>query len=261
MTKKIFFLVAIFILSFSVTFAAAKPGAEENLNVSVYDNTKILSANQIKNLSDKISQVEQKHGIKIGVNFLKGIGGKNIDAVANERLRNYFSGGQNGGIILVVDMENRKWNIALDAKLNQRILSYSHVAYGSHDFYEKLHNNNFFGAAEAYIQNVDELLNYYETNGKPYDPSEKFDPLSFGIAVLIAIVFGFGVRSWLIGSMSNVKFAHEATDYLKRENVRLTESRDNYLYTNVSRRPKAKSSNNSSGRRSGGGGSSGGGSF
>ena len=263
MTKKIFFLLAIFIFSFSVTFAAAKPNSDnptENLNVPVYDNSKILSANQIKILSEKISAVEQKHNIKIGISFYKNLNGKNVDTVASERLRKYFSGAQNGGIIFVVDVENRKWNIALDEKLKEKILSYSDVAYRHDDFYEKLHNNNFFGAAEIYIQSVDELLNYYETNGKPYDSSDEFNPMALGIGILIAIVFGFGIRSWLIGSMSNVKFAHEATDYLKKENVKITDSRDNYLYTNVSRRPKSRNSNSSGGRNSGGG-SSGGGSF
>lgn len=261
MAKKIFFLMAIFIFSFSVTFAAVKPDAnnsEKNFNAAVYDNAKILSANQIKILSEKISAVEQKHKIKIGANFFKNLDGKNIDTVANERLRKYFGGAANGGIILVVDVENRKWNIALDAKLNEKILNYDVVAHYNENFYNNLHNDNFFDAANAYIQNVDELLNYYETNGKPYDPAEEFDPMSLGIGILIAIVLGFGIREWLIMSMSNVKFATEASDYLKRDTINITEARDTYLYTNISRRPKSRNSNG--GGRSGGG-SSGGGSF
>lgn len=261
MAKKIFFLMAIFIFSFSVTFAAVKPDAnnsEKNFNAAVYDNAKILSANQIKILSEKISAVEQKHKIKIGANFFKNLDDKNIDTVANERLRKYFGGAANGGIILVVDVENRKWNIALDAKLNEKILNYDVVAHYNENFYNNLHNDNFFDAANAYIQNVDELLNYYETNGKPYDPAEEFDPMSLGIGILIAIVLGFGIREWLIMSMSNVKFATEASDYLKRDTINITEARDTYLYTNISRRPKSRNSNG--GGRSGGG-SSGGGSF
>lgn len=261
MAKKIFFLMAIFIFSFSVTFAAVKPDAnnsEKNFNAAVYDNAKILSANQIKILSEKISAAEQKHKIKIGANFFKNLDGKNIDTVANERLRKYFGGAANGGIILVVDVENRKWNIALDAKLNEKILNYDVVAHYNENFYNNLHNDNFFDAANAYIQNVDELLNYYETNGKPYDPAEEFDPMSLGIGILIAIVLGFGIREWLIMSMSNVKFATEASDYLKRDTINITEARDTYLYTNISRRPKSRNSNG--GGRSGGG-SSGGGSF
>ena len=161
---------------------------------------------------------------------------------------------------MTVDMVYRKWNIALDAKLNQRILSYSDVAYLHDEFYDKLHNDDYYGAANAYLASVDELLNYYEQNGTPYDRSQEFDPISLAVAVGIALVLGFVIREWLIGSMSNVKFASEARDYLKRETVRLTEQRDTYLYTNVTRRTKSRNSSGGGGRSSGGG-SSGGGSF
>lgn len=280
MTKKIFFLLTIFLLSFSVTFAAAKPGTDnssaeverqqdsdspvidtkQDLTASVVDTAKILSKNQIQTLTAKIHQLEQKHKIRVGINFLKSIGNRNIDTVANERLRKSFGDGQNGGILLVVDMDKRNWNIALDAKLEQRILSYSDVVNYSDSFYNNLHENNFFDAANVYLDSIDALLNYYEANGTPYDRSQEFDPMALMIAFVIAVVIGFLIRSWLIGSMSNVKFASEATDYLKRESVHLTEERDTYLYTNVTRHKKSRSSNSSSGRGSSGG-SSGGGSF
>ena len=274
MIKKIFFLLTIFILSCSVTFAAAKPNgetsapvteekisAQENLNSSVVDTAKIFNKSQIQTLTAKIQQLEQKHKIRIGVNFLKTVGNRDLNAVANERLKKNYGDGANGGILLLVTMEPRNWNITLDTKLSQRILSYSDVAYYNEDFYNKLHNNDFFGATNVYLDSVDALLNYYEKNGTPYDRSQEFNPMALGMAILIAIVLGFAIRSWLIGSMSNVKFAREATDYLKRESIQLTEQRDTYLYTNVSRRPKSRNSNSSGGRNSGGGGSSGGGSF
>ena len=277
MAKKIFFLLTIFLLSFSVTFAAAKPGAEkpsveieqensstvdakQELAASVVDTSKILSKNQIQTLSAKIQQLEQKHKIRVGINFLKSIGNRDIDNVANERLRKNFGDGQNGGILLTVSMDDRKWNIALDAKLKQKILSYSDIADYSDDFYNNLHDDKFFDAANVYLDSVDALLNYYEANGTPYDRSQEFDPMALMIAFVIAVIIGFLIRSWLIGSMSNVKSASEASDYLKRESVHLTEQRDTYLYTNVTRHQKSRSSNSSSGRSSGGG-SSGGGSF
>ncbi len=274
MIKKIFLLLTIFILSCSVTFAAAKPGTsnensaqveqkhseQQNLNSSVVDTAEVFSSYQKKALTEKIQQLEQKHKIRIGINFFKDIDDEDIDTVANERLRKYYGNGQNGGIVLTVVTETRKWNIALDAKLKQRILDYGEVAYHNDNFYDKLHNDDYFGAANAYLDNIDSLLNYYEQNGTPYDRSQEFDPISLAVAIGIAIVLGFVIREWLIGSMSNVKFASEARDYLKRETVRLTEQRDTYLYTNVTRHKKSRGSGGSGGRSSGGG-SSGGGSF
>ena len=250
MIKKFFAVLAIFLLSLNVAFAA------EN---SVVDTANVLGERNVQALTEKITNLEQKHNVRIGIQFLKTVGNQDVDTTANYLLKKYYGDSQNGGIILLVVMDTRSWNIALDAKLNQRIFSYSDVAYLNDGFMDKLHNDNFAGAADVYLQNVDELLNYYEQHGTPFDRTEQFSPEALGAAILIAIVLGFGVRSWLIGSMSNVRHAQEATDYLKRDSVKLTNQRDTYLFTNVSRRPKS-SGKGSSGRNSGGG-SSGGGHF
>ena len=67
-------------------------------------------------------------------------------------------------------------------------------------------------------------------------------------------------RSSLIASMSNVRPAIEASEYLDKNSVNINESRDTFLYMNVQRRAKS-SSRSSGGRSSGGGGGSRGGSF
>ena len=230
-------IFAICFFGFGITFAAPAD-TSQNLNSSVVDDANVLGEKNIQALSAKIKQVEQKHGVRIGVNFYKTIGNQNVDTTANHLLKKY----------------------ALDAKLTQRILSYTDVAYLNDGFMDKMHNDNFAGAADIYVKNVDELLTYYEQNGKPFDRTEQFNPMALGAAVLIAIVLGFFVRSILIGSMSNVHHAQEAADYLKRDTVKLTDRRDTYLFTNVTRRPKS-SGNKSSGGGSRGGGSSGGGNF
>ena len=259
MIKKFFALIAIFLFSFGVTFAAPAD-TSKNLNSSVVDDANVLGEKNAQILTEKIRQVEKKHGVRIGINFFQTIGNQNVDTTANHLLKKYFSDSQNGGIILLVVMDTRSWNIALDAKLNQRIFSYTDVANLNDTFMNNLHDNNFAGAADIFVKNVDELLNYYEQNGRPYDRTEQFNPMALAAAILIAIVLGFFVRSILIGSMSNVRHAQEAADYLKRDSVKFTEQRDTYLFTNVSRRPKSSNKSSGGGGRSGGG-SSGGGHF
>ncbi len=254
-----FQLFILFFFSCGMTLAAPAD-TSKNLTASIVDDANVLGEKNIQALAAKIKQVEQKHGVRIGINFFQTIGNQNVDATANHLLKKYFSDGQNGGIIFLVVMDTRSWNIALDAKLNQRILSYTDVAYLNDSFMDKLHNDNFVGASDIFVKNVDELLTYYEQNGKPFDRSEQFNPMALAAAILIAIVLGFFIRSILIGSMSNVRHAQEATNYLKRDTVKMTEQRDTYLFTNVSRRPKSSGNKNSGGGRSGGG-SSGGGHF
>ena len=58
------------------------------------------------------------------------------------------------------------------------------------------------------------------------------------ISILIALFFAYFFRVSLIDSMSNVKPASEAQEYLKRDTVNITTSIDTYLYTNISVVPK-----------------------
>ena len=60
------------------------------------------------------------------------------------------------------------------------------------------------------------------------------------IALLISIFCGYAFRKSLIDSMSNVRVAQEAQEYLKRDTVNITNSVDTYLYTNISVVPKAE---------------------
>ena len=249
MIKKFFVLVAvIFAVNFSTVFAMD----------SVTDTAHLLSTNEIQMLTQKIQQVEQKHKIKIGVNFAHSIGGHDVEIVAKNFLKKNFSDGQNGGIVLLVAMDVRKWRIVTDEKMESRLNAVNVSGVGG--FVDKLTEGNYYSAAESYINAVDKMLTYYEQNGSPYDPVNEFNPLALMAAIVISIVIGFMIRSGLIGSMSNVRHAFSAGNYLKNDSVNIINSQDIYLFTNVSRRPKP-TSNNSSGRRSGGGGGSAGGSF
>ena len=58
------------------------------------------------------------------------------------------------------------------------------------------------------------------------------------ISIVIALIIGFIFRKALIDSMSNVRIAQEAQEYLKRDSVDITTIIDTYLYTNITVIPK-----------------------
>ena len=145
--------------------------------------------------------------------------------------------------------------------MNERIFDTNAIAAG---FLEELSAGNYFNACSRYIDGVEKSLAYYENNGVAYDSSDEFDIMALMIAVVVALICGFMFRSMLIGSMSNVRPAVEAGEYLDRNSVDINEKKDRYLFTNTSRRRKGKSGSGggSSGGRGGGGGHGGsGGSF
>lgn len=60
------------------------------------------------------------------------------------------------------------------------------------------------------------------------------------ISIVLAVFIGYLFRATLIDSMSNVKVAQEAQEYLNKDSVDLTTEIDTYLYTNITVIPKGE---------------------
>lgn len=251
---KIFvFAVFVLLINFSVASAAQ----------SVTDQTGHIRVEEVELLNQKISAIESAHKIKIGVVIVKSLNGRDIVAASDELLDKNFANSINGSIVLLVDDYNRKYEISTNERMMQRITNHDGIPFLAKKFKPSLSAKNYYVAANDFVDAVNELVTYYETNGVAYGQQsrEGFDQVAAVIAAVTAILFGVMIRSSLIGSMSNIRHAMEAIDYLKKNSVKLTESRDTFLFTNIQRRPRG-----GGGKRSGGGGHSsghggGGGSF
>ena len=252
MIKKFFaFVTLLVMMSCSVALAAQS----SIYPASVVDTAEVLTEKQIDDLSKKIRDVEKRHQIRIGIEFLKTIMGKDEAVAADSLLDKNFSGAKNGGILLLVVMDTRKWQLSTDSLMRSKIPDTNALA---NNFLGDLSAGSYYGAASNYIDGVDKYLTYYEKNGAPYAASNEFDILSLGFAIIFSIVCGIMFRSSLIDSMSNVSPAISAREYLKRESVKIIEKRDNFLFKKVERRRKVKSSSHSGGGGGGGHGGSGG---
>ena len=230
---------------------------------SVTDEVGLLKATEIELLNQRIRKVEQAHKIKIGVAFVKSIGNSDMITASNNFLDKYFANGLNGGIVLLVAMDKRKYEMSTDRRMINIITDYDGISYLKESFQSDLSAGNYYGATNNFIDGVDELLTYYETNGVAYGQRQpgEFDPMAAGLAVVISIFIGVMVRSSLIGKMSNIHSAMAAIDYLKKNTVKLKENRDTFLFMNVQRRPKGGGNRRSGGGHGGGGHGGGGGSF
>ena len=263
MLRKFFALTALITILnliaaiYTADFVKATPVAKENPN-SVIDTLQLLKPDEVSRLARRIKAVEDTYNVRIGIEFLKNTHGQSVETTANSLLDKNFSGGANGGILLLVVMDTRKWYISTDLRMRDRIFDTNAIAA---TFLEELSAGNYFNACSNYIDGVEKSLAYYEQNGAAYDSSDEFDVFALMIAVVVAIICGFMFRSMLIGSMSNVRPAVEAGEYLDRNSVDINEKKDRYLFTNTSRRRKGKSGSGggSSSGGSGGGGSHGGG--
>ena len=247
MLKKFFGLLALIVaLNFSVANAALE---------SVTDKAGVLKPTEVELLNQRIRNVEQAHKIKIGVAFVKTVGGRDMITASNDLLDQNFANGMNGGIVLLVAMDKRKYEMSTDRRMINIITDGDGIPFLKDKFQSDLSAGKYYNAVNNFVDGVDELLTYYETNGAAYGvPTNPkgFDPVAAGGAFVIALILGVVIRSALIGKMSNIRHAMAAIDYLQKNTVKLTENRDKFLFMNVKRRPKG-------GGRRGGGGHGGGG--
>ena len=245
-------LISLTVLIPSFTFASppakANNAAKANQTVeikSVTDKASILSKTEIQQLTSKIQSVEQKHGVQLGVVIQSTLNGQSPSKAANALLKSNFSGGQNGGMVLLIAMDSRDWHISFNTPMSERITDNGGFPYLQNRVVALLSDGDFNGAFNKYVDTVDSLLTYYEQNGQPYDPSAEFNPMALAAAIVISIFIGVMIRSSLIDSMSNVRHAVEASAYLVQNSVRLTENQDTFLFMNVVRSPKRRDSSSS----------------
>ncbi|MBR1885419.1 MAG: TPM domain-containing protein [Schwartzia sp.] len=238
--KKISSILAI-CFALCLALAVSAFGARAEAAGAVYDNAKLLSTAEKEKLTQKIQQIEQKYGVRIGVVTQPTLQGRPVGQVANALLDQGYKGAQNGGVVLLLSMKERDWYIATDNAMRARITDKEGVKYIESEMVPKLKDGKYGEAFEKYVGAVETMVAHYAKEGKPYDPSAGFHPFAAIAALLVGLLGGYGVRSSLISSMSNVTPAARASEYLKGDSFDLTESDDRFLFMNVTRTPKSKS--------------------
>lgn len=243
-------LTALFLPSFSSTAEEAVP--------SLFDGAGLLDTAQAENLRKQIAVMENKHHVRIAVVTQKTLDGQRIGDAADRLADMYYSDGENGNIVLLIDMGSREYYVSTDSEMRKKITDETGMEEMRKAFTEELSSGNYEGAFNAYVSVTDRLLTYYEKEGKPYDPADVFSPMALLAGSVLAFLAALGIRGRLIDTMSNVKPVVSVSEFLEKDSFHLTSESDRYLYTNRIVTPIPRQSQQSSQGSSGGHGGGGG---
>ena len=210
---------------------------------SLVDNAKVLNSAQKQQVLIELQKQEQAHNVRIAVVTMGTIGTVEPGAFANKLLDTTYNNGEKGNMVLVHVLDKRQWYIATDAKLKDVVVGNEGTEYMSKPMVAKLKENDNAGAYIVYAQKGGELLAYYEKEGEGWNPNAGFSWMALAAAMLVSGGVVFLVRHMLLASMSNVRAQVAANAYLDQSSFNLAVSSDNFLYTNVSAVPKAKTNN------------------
>ncbi len=230
------------------------------------DNAYLLSNGEREKLEDYSYQLSEKNKTSICIVTASEIGGKDI----REWEEQYFYdhemgyGSSKNGLVLVIDMEDRQWNIMTFGDIDDVILNSECVAIGE-EIRDDLSDSRYYDALHDYITLADQHLNltdaereYYRDLENQKDKKKHANPLAcIGGSFIFSLLFARGSVGGMKRSMNTRMRQTGASEYLDHDSFHLATKRDIYLYRTVQKtaKPKEKESSGGSyhGHSSGGG--------
>ena len=213
----------------------------------VIDESDLITDAEEQALDAKLAAYEQAHGIRILVGTVKNTHKQVLGKVANAVVDRIVDGGANGTIVLLLAPKERDFYISTDNKMRVRITDDRGIEHLADKFVPSLKENKYAEGFTAFAAAVDEMVTYYEKEGKPFNP----DAFLLTIVTLVGALIPAAIVYWFIlanlsDSMFSVRSAHEADDYVERGSFRLTHKEDVFLRTTESRETKHKETSSSS---------------
>lgn len=233
-------------------------------NPPIVDNAGYLSQTEFAELSEALEQVRDKYDFEVAIYTEWDLSAGSAQAAADDiyDYNGYGAGENDDGILFYIARNQRQYHFTTYAD-GSRVFNDDGLIYLEGKVLPYLKNDDYYGACKAYIQTADELLEM-ANEGTPYHEAERdwgyiftVVALCLGIPPVIALVaMGLQLRK-----MKTAVKNDYAVNYMKPGSFQVTESRDLFLYSTITKteRPKEDSDSghstmhtSSSGRSHGG---------
>lgn len=241
---------------------------EERQLPRLVDQAELLSDSESQKLEKLLDEVSERQQCDVAVVTVDSFQGKSAQDYADDfyDYNGYGMGAQDDGMLFLIGMETRKWQITTYG-FGTKALTDAGIEYLAGQFLPDLKEGNYYEAFRTYASLCDKFL-AQARNGDAYDvgnlPKEKLSgiwiPISVGIGFLLALLTAGGMKLQL----RSVRSRNSASSYVRPGSRNLRNSRDLFLYQNVTRTQRPQSDNSggssmhtsSSGRSHGSGGGS-----
>lgn len=231
-------IISISIVTLSMFTLTASASAN-----SVTDNANILAQTEITQLTEKLDDICYTYDMDVSIyteEFLSGVTAQDsADDIFD--YGGYGTGENDDGILLYIATADRKYHLSTHAR--------GRTVFGDYELMQiedkivpHLRNNDYYGAFCAYADIAEDLLEA-DMYGGMVTTSDIVMP--FVIAFIAALVIAFVLTMVKLGMMKTAVSQTCANNYMKKDSMKMTSSRDFFIYSNVIKHAKPK--NNSSG--------------
>ena len=256
--KKNFFTYLLFFVSLIAAFSILVSADQHRY----HDEVELLNSSQADYLENALQNVYNVHKINVFIAVVEDIESRDANSYANKIFgfeKNTYNDEKNG-VVLLLNVKERDWHVyvygvaryvftdqVIDSLMEVLVTDY----FSKNDFY-----NGFIGFANqchAYFFRTYERIENAYANGDGL--SSESTPPSIGTCILIALSIGLAaaVITVLIlrSQLKSVKSARDASGYVMHDSFALTESRDIFLYSTISKTARSQSSSSSRSRSGG----------
>ena len=243
------FLAAVLVVSNLSMISVISVAAEDSHPARLVDYAGLLNDSESSELETKLDQISENYDCDVAIVTEESIGGEDIPAYADDFFdyNDYGMGEDNSGILLLVAMSERKWWMSTHGSAID-IFTDKGQEYITEQFKPSLSDGDYYEAFDTFT-NLCERFIVQAQEGEPYDvdnmPEEPMSAIWFLISLGAGFVIALVITGIMRGQMKSVHMKQDAADYLQKDSLHITRTRDMFLYHQLSRTAKPK--NDSSG--------------
>ena len=231
--------------------AAPSPSPSSASSVSsiavnpVNDYAGFLTREQSREIEDMLGRLRDTYAADTAVVTVKSLGALSAEQYADDYYDNngFGIGSDSSGILLLISEEPRRYHITTCGKCFD-IFSGRAIDYMCERVEARLRNDDYYGACTEFAGICAEVLGGY-AEGREFKPPKSIGVLFalLAAALILAVIITAAARS----TMNNAKRQTHADRYAEGGGIKLSDSRDIFLYSSVTRTPIPKQTGGSGG--------------
>lgn len=214
------------------------------------DEADLLTDSEESELLAMLDEISERQKVDVVVVTMDTLDGKSPRAFADNFFddNGYGFGADADGILFLVSMEDR------DAYISACGYGSTAITDTGRDFIldevvPELGDGAYLDAFRTYARMCDTFISHAKS-GNPYGagnmPKEPFSvgknlAISFGVGIVLALI----ITGIMAAQLKSVRKQAAADKYVKKDSMKVTESRDIFLYKHTERRAKPKESSSS----------------
>ena len=232
-------------------------------NPSIVDDAGYLMQSELSSLSKELDEVREKYGFEVAIYTESDMTSSTAEASADDiyDYNGYGAGENDDGILLYICSDTREYHFTTHGE-GLKYFNSNGLKYLESKVVPYLSEDDYYEAFEIFIETTDELLQMAK-DGKPYNEKQYSTKYLIGViiaALLIPLLVALILMKKKLKKMKTAVENDYAANYVKPGSMKLSVSRDLFLYSRITKTERPKESSgahtSSSGRTHGGRGGS-----